>query len=185
MPLVVLRTQQNPSWLRGRVVRHPLAVSHDDRIAARVSPDWVEVRQETAVQVRYGTVSSLTVRVPVSQPDLWQVQGNGYARCEVISPGAGDGAPRRYRLSFDPPLVDGSTLIFRFRLPMDPSLTAGSEVRRMIPWIEVEDGTPGTTTVELSMDREIRYTVGDPAWIELGADRSGVGGAEAEPSIGS
>ena len=179
LPLAVLRTQQNPSWLRGRLVRHPLAISHDDRIVARISPGWVEVRQETSLQVRHGSVSSLTVRVPVSQPDLWQVQGKETIRQEPLAAEAGDGDARRYRLSFAPPIVEGSSLVFRFRVPMNPALSTASEVKSTIPWVLLEEGSTGLTTVELSMAREIRSTVEDPAWAELGMERPGPHGSEA------
>ena len=146
---------------------------------AQISPLWVEVRQETTVQVRYGSVSSLTVHVPVSQPELWQVQGKETIRQQPLPAEAGQGESRRYQLSFDPPIVDASTLVFRFKVPMNPALSGGTEVKSEIPWVRVEEGSAGATTIELSTDREIRSTAGDPAWLEMGMEKAGPRGSEA------
>ena len=113
----------------------------------------------------------------MSQPDLWEVQGKETIRREPLPHEAADGDTRRFRLTFTPPIVDGTSLVFRFRVPMNPALSA-TEIQRTIPWVLVEEGSTGVTTVELSMARGIRLTVGDPGWVERGTERPGPRGSD-------
>ena len=97
-PLVVLKSHQNPAALHGRLTRHPRTITHDTRISAQVSGAWIDVRQVTNLQVFYGSIRSLVVRVPVSRRDLWQVQGKEAIRREELEGQSDQGETRRFRL---------------------------------------------------------------------------------------
>ncbi|HMF37366.1 MAG TPA: hypothetical protein VKF17_12030, partial [Isosphaeraceae bacterium] len=66
-PTAVLKSNQNPTWLRGRLTRHPLSITHDTKISAHLTRRSIDVRQDTELRVRHGSISSLTVRVPLSR----------------------------------------------------------------------------------------------------------------------
>jgi hypothetical protein len=173
-PIAVLKSNQNPIWLRGRLTRHPLSITHDTRISAQLSRRRIDIRQDTELRVRHGSISSLTVLAPLSRSDAWQVQGKETIRREELDQKAGDS--RRYRLFFDPPIAESSLLAFRFQVPVEPALTNGDAVKSMIPWILVEEGTSGSTTVELAAAPGIKPTVDDAAWIGSALDQADPGG---------
>ena len=133
MPTAVLKSNQNPTWLSGRLTRHPLSITHDTKISAHLTRHSIDVRQDTELRVRHGSVSSLTIRVPLSRSQPWQVQGKETIRREELDQKAGDS--RRYRLLFDPPIVESSLLTFRFQLPVEAAVANGDPVKTTIPWI--------------------------------------------------
>ena len=100
LPVLVLQSNHSPASLRGRLIRHPLAIAKETRISARVSRRRVDVRQETSLQVRYGTVSSLIVQVPFPETDAWDVQAKETIRREDLGSVPGEAGQRRYRLTF-------------------------------------------------------------------------------------
>jgi len=164
-PTLRLHTHRNPPALNVRLERHALAITHESSLATRVSRRVVTVRQETALQVRHGTIRSLVARVPDRASALWDVSGKETIRREDL--GVSAKGIRRYRLTFDRPILDDSTLVFRYRLPLSRGLetTAPSEVS--IPWIAIEEGTPGGLTVDLSSDPDVRLSVDDAAWTRM------------------
>jgi hypothetical protein len=171
-PLAVWKSSGSPSRLRGRLIRHPLSLKHDTRISAQVAQQWVDVRQETAVQVRYGSVSSVIVEVPVARPELWQVQGKESIRREELGPSPRNEKARRFRLLFDPPIADRSVLTFGFRVPLVPALEAGREMKDTIPWILLAEGVSTSTEVVLTAAPSVRARGNAAAWVE-GAEKAG------------
>jgi len=161
-PIAVLKSNQNPTWLRGRLTRHPLSIAHDTRISAHLSRRSIDVRQDTELLVRHGSISSLTVRVPLSRSQAWQVQGKETIKREELDQKAGDS--RRYRLVFDPPILESSLLTFRFQVPVEGAMANGDPVKTTIPWIGVEEGMSASTTVELAAAPGIKTAVDDTAW---------------------
>ena len=73
-PIAVLKSNQNPSWLRGRLTRHALSIASRHQDLRALTRHLVDVRQETELRVRHGSISSLTVRVPMPRSQAWQVQ---------------------------------------------------------------------------------------------------------------
>jgi hypothetical protein len=163
--LAVWKSNGNPTHLRGRLIRHPLMIRHTTTISAQVSEHWVDVRQETALQVRYGLVSSLIVRVPVARSELWQIQGKESIRREELGPSPRDEKSRRFRLFFDPPIKDRSSLTFSFRVPLEPTLEAGREFRGTIPWILFEEGVSASSEVELTAAPSVKASGIAGAWV--------------------
>ena len=141
LPALVLESNDSPVSLRGRLRRHRLAIDHESRISALVSRRRVDVRQETSLQVRYGAVSSLVVQVPFPETDAWEVQARETVRREDLGQSGGGTARRRYRLTFDPPISDRTSLQFKFELPLGQVAGDAAEVRSTIPWILLEEGS--------------------------------------------
>jgi len=167
-PIAVLKSNQNPTWLRGRLTRHALSITHDTRISAQLTRHLIDVRQETDLRVRHGSISSLTVKVPFSRSLVWQVQGKETIKREELDQKAGDS--RRYRLVFDPPILESSLLTFRFQVPLKVAVANGDPVETTIPWIGVEEGTSTSTTVELAAAPGIKTAVDDTAWTASALD---------------
>ena len=160
-----LRGHGNPRELAVRLERHALAITHDANLAARVSRRVVTARQETALQVRHGTLQSLIVRVPERAAALWEVAGAGTIRREDL--GVSAKGIRRYRLTFDRPIIDDSILVFRYRLPLSRALETTAPAEVSIPWIAIEEGAPGNLVVDLSSDPDVAINVEDPNWARM------------------
>jgi hypothetical protein len=164
-PVLEVRSSQNPVYLRGRLRRHERTISHETRMVARVNRRAVDVRQETRLQVQYGVISTLTIRVPFPRPDLWQVQAKEAVRREELRREA-DGM-HRYRLTFDPPIVGTETLAFLYQFPLERPLTSGNAVESGFRGILIEEGTPASTTVELTAESGIKVSASDEAWTSV------------------
>ena len=173
MPALVLESNDSPASLRGRLRRHRLAIDHESRISALVSRRRVDVRQETSLQVRYGAVSSLVVQVPFPETDAWEVQARETVRREDLGQSGGGTARRRYRLTFDPPISDRTSLQFKFELPLGQAAGDAAEVRSTIPWILLEEGSSRSTSVELRSEPGIKTSVSDTAWVEVDEAQQG------------
>ena len=169
MPLLVLRSHQNPVRLHGRLTRQPQMISHETRLAAQVSARSIDVRQETSVQVRHGTIRSMVIRVPVARLDLWQVQGKETIRREELEGQAGNGHSPRFRLSFDPPIADQSLLTFTFHLPV-PAVGDGGDFTSTIPWVLFEEGSSRSTTLELTA-AGVKVDSSGPDWVRVDVER--------------
>ena len=168
VPVLSLRSDQSPSVLRGRLTRHALAVTRDDRISARISRRWIDVRQDVQLDVRFGVLDAVRLRVPPPRSLRWEVQGKESIRREEVSR-AQDGSAV-YRLEFDPPIADRSILSFRFQVPLTQELVAEREVTNLVPWLELEEATADTVELELTADAGIRATVADALWRKLDED---------------
>src|SRR5208283_751874 len=163
---------------RGRLTRHPLSIAHDTRISVHLTRRSIDVRQDTELRVRHGSISSLTVRVPLSRSQAWQVQGKETIKRDELDQKAGDS--RRYRLVFDPPILESSLLTFRFQVPVELAAANGDPVKTTIPWIGVEEGTPASTTVALTAAPGIKMTVDDNAWTGSDLDDEDLGGGNRQ-----
>ncbi|MFO0888673.1 MAG: hypothetical protein U0790_05930, partial [Isosphaeraceae bacterium] len=162
-PLATLRSRENLTQVRGKLVRHPRSLTSETSVVAQVSGQGMEVSQDTTIRVRHDVLGSLTVQVPVRGSDAWQVlRGKDVVRREEI-PGPGSEGSR-YRLHFDPPVLDTTTLTFRFRRPLEPPLAPGTEARNAVRWVRLEGATPQRLAVTIATSPELRATVDDPAW---------------------
>ena len=173
--IAVFKSNQNPSSLSGRLTRHARSIAHDTRISAQLTRRSIDVRQDTELRVRHGAISSLTVRVPLSRSQPWQVQGKETIKREELDQKAGDS--RRFRLVFDPPILDSSLLTFRFQVPVDVAPASDEPVQATIPWIRVEEGTSASATIELTTAPGIKTAVADPAWVGSSLDETVPGGS--------
>ncbi len=161
-PSLRLQSTRNPSALKVRLEHHPLGITHETKVSAQVDRLGVEVRQESAVQVRFGAVRSLIVRVPPRASSRWTVSAKEAITRESLG-AAKDGA-RRFRLTFDRPIVDASTLAFRYRLPLGRSLDSAEPTSFAIPAFQIEEGTAGDCVFDLTPDPNVTLTTSDPSW---------------------
>ena len=168
LPIAVFKSNENPIWLRGRLTRHPLTITHDARISAQLSRRSMDVRQDTELRVRHGSIKSLTVRVPLERSQTWQVQAKERIKREELEQKAGE--PRRYRLVFDPPIVENSSLTFRYELPVAFAATNSDPVKLTIPWIGIEEGTSTSASLELAAVPGIGTAVDETAWSGIAPD---------------
>ncbi|MDR3622366.1 MAG: hypothetical protein P4L85_23655 [Paludisphaera borealis] len=162
-PSLRLRSIRNPSVLKVRLQRHPLAITHENRVSATVARREVVVSQESAVQVRYGVIRSLTVRVPANVSSRWEASIKKEAVPRQDLGATKDGA-RRFRLTFDRPIVDASTLVFLYRVPLGRSLDPAAPTPIQIPWIQIEEGTAGGSAFNLTSDPNVKLAMNDPSW---------------------
>jgi len=164
-PALHLRTGRTPSSLLVRLERRPMTVRRETRVVATVSDRTVEVRQETTLRIRHGSLASLDVSVPEGVSTRWEASDDkGPLRVEELED-ARSGA-RRARLHFDRPLVDAATLTFQFRVASGGPL--GVEPASLsVPRIEPDVGAPGPCVVELGAAPEVSIVSVDPAWAEI------------------
>jgi hypothetical protein len=169
-PVLTLMSDENPASLRGQLTRHPLSISHETRLSARVSSRRIEARQDTTLEIRFGSISSLIVQVPFPSTTGWEVQARQAVRREELGPVQGAPGLRRYRLSFDPPISDRSSIEFRYQLPLDRIAPGQREIQARVPWIGVEEGKSRSTSVDLASEPDILTAVNDSGWSRSEAD---------------
>jgi hypothetical protein len=168
-PTLVIRSQRSPTTVRGRLLRHTRTLVSQSSVEAQVLPQGIEVSQEMTIRVRHGTISTLNVRVPLGPNQPWQAfQGKELVRREELPGEPGEGS--RYRLEFNPPVVDSTTLMFKFRLPLSQPPAPGTEGQGAVVWVALEEGSSELTSVSLGAAPDLRTTVRDPAWAEVHDD---------------
>lgn len=177
-PFLVLKSHQNLVRVRGRLTRHARVITHDTRISAQISSRRVEIRQETSLQVRHGSIHSLVVRVPVSPADLWQVQAKEMIRRQQLESQDGEGRSQRFRLSFEPPITDQSLLSFVYQMPL-AGAQDGGEFQKNVPWVRFEEGSSRSTTLELATAPGIKAVLNGADWGRT--DESGIDQPGASP----
>jgi hypothetical protein len=168
-PALMLRSKEGQTSVRGRLVRHGLSIVHETRLSGRVSRRGIDVRQDTSLQVRHGSVGSLIVEVPDACAESWEVQAREAVRREAVGAVEGGAGRKRYRLTFDPPISDRSSLQFRFQLPLPQAPADSGEVKGLIPRFVLEEGESRATWVDLSAEPGIRVSVNDPCWTMVDA----------------
>src|SRR5262249_43591384 len=132
-----------------RIVRHARSLAHQTVISADVSRLTMDLLQETTVTVRHGTVSSLEVIVPAAIADDWELRDREVVDREELGREA-DGA-RRYRLTFDRPVLEKAVLRFSARMPIAPHLDATKPRDLAIPWIRLPEAGTGPVRTELAL----------------------------------
>ncbi len=147
-PALVVEAAGSPRTLPIRITRHARSVRQETTVTAEVSRRGVEILQKTMFAVRHGTLAALEVRVPAAIADSWELLDR-----EVVDradlPRDADGS-RRYRLYFDRPLLDRTTLTFRCRMPIAPALDAAGSRDLTLPWIGFPEAAAGPVRVEVS-----------------------------------
>ena len=167
-PPLLLADDGDSQYLPIRITRRARSLSQDTVISAQVTRRAVELLQQTTFSVRFGALSSLEIRVPAAIADRWELLDKEIVDREELGKDA-DGA-KRYRLIFSRPVVDKTTLRFRYRLPLVPSLEAKVAREVSIPWISFSEGRAGTDNVGLSLAPEIVLQGTDAGWIRSSED---------------
>jgi hypothetical protein len=173
-PALWLRHDADPPALPLRVAVFARTLSEQTTLAARLDRRGLEVRQETTVQVRHGTLAAVDVAVPRSVDGSWEVESDEVARREALAPGP-DGDPR-YRLTLRREADDIVALRFRFRVPLEPGLSPGRPTRLVIPRLRIPGAAEATAQVHVTADAGIELAAA------TGRDWSPL--PEEEPSAG-
>ncbi len=149
-------------------MRHARTVTHDTEISAQVSRRSIDVIQQTNLAVHFGELGSLEIRVPAAVADRWELIDKEIVERREL--GRDPNGSRRYRLSFERPVLDKRTLQFRYRLPLVPSLDAKKSREIVLPGITVKEGSAGMTKVGLLLAAEIALEASDPSWVRVAED---------------
>jgi hypothetical protein len=176
-PPLRLTSSDHSRSLPIRITRHRRSLAQETVLTAQVSRRSVDWLQQTTVTVRFGTVGSLEVRVPAAIADRWELLDREVLDREEL--GRGLDGTRRFRLSFDRPVLDKSTLRFRCRLPITPELDASAPREVALPRISLPDVPAGPTRVELTLGPEIVFRRSGPGWTRAASDAQAGRGGEA------
>jgi hypothetical protein len=166
------------AYLPIRITRQARRLSRDTVLTAQVTARWVDVLERATFSVRHGELRSVEIRVPSAIADRWELlEREEVAREELTQESDGT---RRYRLSFDRPVLDKATLRFRYRLSV-PAVTDPAAAREMaIPLISFKEGDGGPAKVGLSLAPEIVLESVGPGWVPSLDDYRAESPAEAQ-----
>ena len=101
--------------------------------------------------------------MPAAIADRWELLEREEVGREEL--GREPDGTRRYRLSFDRPILDKATLRFRYRLPVPPGIDELAAREVAIPLISFKEGDGGPAKVGLSLAPENRSRGVGPGWV--------------------
>jgi hypothetical protein len=148
-----------------RLIRHARALGHDTVLSAQVKRRGIDLVQRSTVSVRHGSLTSIELAVPAALVDRWEVLDKELVERQELGPEPGGG--RRYRLSFERPVLDKVTLRLRAHLPLQPGLDSKTARAVSLPMISIKEGVAAATKVELSVTPEIAIDTTSPEWVRL------------------
>jgi hypothetical protein len=160
---LLLADDSNSQVLPVRIVRHSRTIAQETVLSLQATRKWVDVLGRAAFVVRHGSVGSLEIRVPASIADRWELLDKELVDREEL--GRDTEGARRYALSFARPVVDRTTIRFRYRVPLVPGLDSRTAREITIPDVSFKDVSTGPTKVELSLAPEIVLKETDKRWI--------------------
>jgi hypothetical protein len=166
-PLFLLE-DGNSGLLPIQVTRQDRRLRHETSLIAKVSSRSIDVIERVALSVRHGTVSSLEIRVPAEIGDPWELVERQEVDKEELGPGP-DGS-RRFRLSFSRPVVDQSSLRFRYRVPLAPALHSATAREVTVPRITIKEGDAEAARVRLELAPDIIALDFAPGWARSSDD---------------
>ncbi len=147
-PALAVEGLGSPRTLPVRIVHHARTLRQETVVSAEVSRGSLDLVQKTTFTVRHGTLGVLEIRVPRAIADDWQLLDREVVDREEL--GRDPDGSRHHRLIFDRPVLDRTTLAFRFRLPISPLLDAAGPRELAVPWISFPDAAAGPVRVELT-----------------------------------
>jgi len=162
-PPLLLWDDGNSKYLSIRITHLVRTLHHDTVLSAQVMTRGVDVVQRTTLGVRHGALGSLEIRVPAAIADRWELLEKERVEREELGQEPDGG--KRFRLSFDHPVLDKATLRFRYRLPLVPGLDAKSAREVTIPWVSLKEGLAGPAKVGLSLAPEIVLEEAGAGWV--------------------
>ena len=145
-----------------RIKRRERTVTHDSEISAQVSRRTIDVIQQTDLAVHFGELDSLELSVPAAIADRWELIDKEIAERRDL--GIEHNGSRRYRLTFDRPVLEKRALRFRYRLPLVPGLNFQKSRDIALPGITVKEGAGGLTKVAMSLAADVIVEASDPSW---------------------
>jgi len=174
-PVMWIQYDGHPARIPLNVTVHPISVSHATRLNLTVTPRGTDLRQESDVTVRFGTLGYIEVAVSPALDGRWEVE-NG----DVVKREDRGKTPEGYRLVRLTPareIVDTLRLKFRMRLPMRPENDRATELR--IPWLRIIGGTSEPMRVQVASDPGVLLRPRGQGWSNIrreDADEAGEGG---------
>jgi len=160
---LLLSGDGSASELPIRIIRHERTVTHDTEISAQVSRRSIDVVQQTNLVVHFGVLGSLEIRVPAAIAERWELIDKEIAERREL--GVDPDGSRRYRLTFERPILDKLALRLRYRLPLVPGLDSKTRREIVLPQITVKEGSPGPTKVGLALATDIALEASNPSWV--------------------
>ncbi len=149
-------------------MRRPRVVAHDTVLAAQLKKRSIDVIERITTSVQFGSLSAIEVKVPAPLVDHWEILDKEIAGQDELSRES-DGS-RRYRLSFDRPIVHKITWRVRYRVPIAPALDAHAARDLVIPWISAGAAVP---RVELALAPEIVIKGTGTGWVRSSDESRG------------
>lgn len=151
-----------PRTLPLRIARHARSVRQETVVSAEVARRSIETLQRTTFTVRHGTLAAPVVRVPEAIDGRWKLREREVVEREEL--GRDPDGSRRYRLFLDRPILDRSTLEFRWQLPLGQPLDAATDRPLEVPRISFPEAEAGPTRVELVAKPGVVVREVDPSW---------------------
>ncbi len=167
-PALAVEGLGSPRTLPVRIAHHARTLRQETVVSAEISRGSIDLVQKTTFTVRHGTLGVLEIRVPRAIADDWELLDREVVDREELGRDA-DGS-RHHRLIFDRPVLDRTTLAFRFRLPISPPLDAAGPRELAVPWISFPGAAAGPVRVELTPTLGVVLRGGDPAWARAADD---------------
>ena len=166
-----------PARIPLRVTVHPVSVSHATRVDALISLRGAELRQESDVTVRFGTLAYIDVAVPPALDGRWELENGDVAKREDrgMTP-AGD---RLVRLTPAREIVDTIRLKFRMRLPT--RLGGDRSPEFDIPWLRVIEGKGEPMRVRVASDPGVILGTRGQGWADIPRDDADQAGGTGPP----
>ncbi len=179
VPSLWLRHDDAPGAIVLALSPRERTVRAETSIEASLDRRRLDVRQDTTIQVRSGTVNRLDVTVPAEVEGAWEIDGLDVTRREPAGP---DRQGRlRYRLFLGREITDTARLRFRLLRVLTPPLDADRPTRLVVPRVEIEGLTSNPTRVRISADEGIDLATEGGGWRDVD-DEPGVADASAVPA---
>ena len=177
-PVLWLHHDGHPARIPLCVTVHPVSISHATRVDVMVAPRGTELRQESDVTVRFGTLGPIDVAVPPALDGRWELEDGDVATRE--DRGMSPGGDRLVRLSPAREVVDSIRLKFRLRLPTRFGSDRVTELA--IPWLRVIKGRSEPLRVRVASDPGVLLKTRGRGWAGIpGEDADEAGAGEGRP----
>lgn len=167
-PALWLRHDESPGALPLKTSSRSRVVRESATLDARVDRRGLDVRQESEVRVRFGSLAAIDVEVPPEAEGAWEIDGAEVTRREPLDP-ATDGSAR-HRLTLGREVADAARLRFRVRTALPRPLDEGRATRLVIPRIKVLGAESGPPRVRVAADGRIDLEPEGEGWSAVADD---------------
>ncbi len=161
-PVLWLRHDDAPRGIALNVSTLEHIVREETTLDARVERNRIDVRQETALRTRYGSLTRVDVSVAPGLDGMWEVEGAEIARRDPLAPGP-DGSAR-YRLTLSRSAPDLARLRIRIRQPLATALEPDRSTRLTIPQLSILDAESSPARVRVGAEDGIDLDGDGPGW---------------------
>ena len=175
-PALWLRHEEAPASVPLAIALRDRVVREESTLDARVDRRRVDVRQETTIRVRNGSIARLDIEVPPEVEGAWDVEGVEVAHREPIGPG--DSGSIRYRLTLGREITDTARLRFRLRDALQPGLEPERPMRVVIPRLMVLGAESTPPRVRVGAEEGIDLAGDGLGWSDATEER--VASSEAD-----